>query len=213
MELAGLEPATSWVRCGGGCRALEREHSAPASEIRSTWLAGAPDADGRGYARMSLDLGTGVRLVPNGRPPPEGPAARAAAPHARFGVIAQADAQSPLGILTAVVGPSAAGVPFDRIGYPIRSRDYYAIFAANRDPRRLTAADPIQPWPAARKLQLVQASASTWSVIGTTAGCWPWSASLCSQLSSASRRLTFRASPTTRPSRLQACSFLISRAP
>ena len=66
MELAGLEPATSWVRCGlasrrpavGACGSSKRNLAH--SVIRRT------GADGRGHRGCRFDLGTRKRLVPNG---------------------------------------------------------------------------------------------------------------------------------------------------
>jgi hypothetical protein len=66
VELAGLEPATSWVRSRMALRASARTFGA-GKRNPVDWVAERPKADGRGCMRMSFDSGTGTPLVPIGR--------------------------------------------------------------------------------------------------------------------------------------------------
>ena len=64
MELAGLEPATSWVRCGDAIVRGRRRFLALESGTVAHWIPPRQGTDSRGLPWITFDLGTRDGPVP-----------------------------------------------------------------------------------------------------------------------------------------------------
>jgi len=65
MELAGLEPATSWVRCGMPFRVSDPDFGCAERNLRlARFMRG--QADSRGLPRIDVDSGTGAHSIAAG---------------------------------------------------------------------------------------------------------------------------------------------------